>query len=145
MRSLPLMLVAMLSAGSAAAETDVDPSLGPWWKAPSIQLTLQPEDGDGADPAGFLLPIVDLERSGTGYQVALTSRRVLAGETRPMPECETSGSAGPAGDGRLVGEAGRYGRILLSDLGDGIVRIDFERTEGCARSGRYVATWTAPH
>ena len=145
MRSLPLTLLALLLAGPAAAETDVDPALGPWWKAPSIQLTFQPEEGDGAEPAGFLLPIVDLERSGGGYRVSLTSQRVLPEETRALPECEASGSAGGVGAGRLVGEAGRYGRILLSDQGGGVVRIDFERTEGCARSGRYLATWTAPH
>ncbi|GJD91578.1 hypothetical protein BHAOGJBA_5126 [Methylobacterium hispanicum] len=110
-----------------------------------MQLAFQPEESDGTGTGSFLLPFVDLDRTGDGYRVSLTSQRVTPDETLPMPECETSGSAGVVGAGRLVGEVGRYGRILFSDQGGGVVRIDFERTEGCARSGRYLATWTAPH
>ena len=110
-----------------------------------MQLAFQPEESDGTDTGGFLLPFVDLDRTAGGYRVSVTSQRVKSDETLPMPECETSGTAGVVGAGRLVGEVGRYGRILLSDQGGGVVRIDFERTEGCVRSGRYLATWTAPH
>lgn len=137
--------MALLLTAPAVAETAVDPSMGPWWQAPTVELTFQPQENDATDPAGFLLPIVDLDRSRQGYRISLSSSHVMAGETRPLPECATAGSVEPIGAGRFVGEAGRFGRVLLNDLGGGVVRIDFERVEGCARSGRYLAVWAAPH
>lgn len=129
-----------------ASSDPADPSSGPWWRAPDVFLSFQPEDADEASPGGFLVPFLHLERAGTGeaYRLTVNSRRVMAAETVDLPACEEVGTAA-AGESGVRGAAGRFGKVDLRDLGDGIVEVVFERNGGCVRNGRYLATWTAPH
>jgi hypothetical protein len=146
MRSfLALTAAAAIFAASPALSDQADPTSGPWWTAPEVFLSYQTDDGDEARSGGFLLPFVHLERRGTRYDLSITSRRVLPGETRELPDCSLTGTATPAAAGSVSGHLDRLGGVEIRDLGGGIVAIAFEREADCGRNGRYLATWTAPH
>jgi len=146
MRSfLALTAAAAILAASPVLSDPADPTTGPWWTAPEVFLSYQTDDADEARPGGFLLPFVHLERRGAHYDLSLTSRRVLPGETRELPDCSLSGTATPTAAGSFSGRLDRLGGVEIRDLGGGIVAITFEREAGCGRNGRYLATWTAPH
>lgn len=110
-------------------------------------LSFQPLDEDGTTAEGFLVPFIHLEREGEGqnYRLTVSSRRVMPAETRDLPECEVDGTAAAREGGGVAGMADRFGNVDLRDVGEGIVEVSFERTGGCVRNGRYLATWTAPH
>lgn len=146
MRSLlALTAAAATLAASPVLSDPADPTAGPWWTAPEVFLSYQTDDADEARPGGFLLPFVHLERRGARYDLSITSRRVLPGETRELPDCSLTGTATPADAGQVSGHLDRLGGVEFRDLGGGIVAIAFEREAGCGRNGRYLATWTAPH
>jgi hypothetical protein len=147
MRSILLMSLAAVGLCAAPALSDpADPTSGPWWKAPDVFLSFQPEDADEGSAGGFLVPFLHLEREGgEAYRLTVSSRRVMAAETVDLPDCEEVGTARANEAGGAGGTAGRFGRVDLRDLGDGIVQVSFERNGGCVRNGRYLATWTAPH
>lgn len=148
-RSMRLFLALAMAAASLAAtpvrSDQADPTAGPWWKAPEVFLSYQAEDADGTRPGGFLLPFVHLERRADGYRLSMTSRRVLPAETRELPECDLAGTATSGPAGTIAGHLDRLGGVEIRDLGNGVVAIAFERQDDCARNGRYLATWTAPH
>lgn len=142
------MSLAAVGLLTAPARSDpADPTSGPWWKAPDVFLSFQPEDADEASAGGFLVPFLHLEREGggEGYRLSVSSRRVMAAETVDLPDCQEVGTARVKEAGGAGGIAGRFGKVELRDLGDGIVDVVFERSGGCVRNGRYLATWTAPH
>ena len=148
MRSILILALTAATLSAAPALSDpADPTSGPWWKAPDVFLSFQPQDVDDPSTGGFLVPFVHLEREGgeDGYRITINSRRVMAAETRDLPECDLAGTGVARPSGGVSGRADRLGGIELRDVGDGIVEITFERDGGCARNGRYLATWTAPH
>lgn len=148
MRSILLTALAAATLTAAPARSDpADPTSGPWWKAPDVFLSFQPEDADGAATGGFLVPFLHLEREGgdDDYRLSISSRRVMAAETRDLPECDLAGTAAAKPSGGVSGRADTLGGVEMRDLGGGIVEITFDRTGGCVRNGRYLATWTAPH
>lgn len=141
-----MSLVAVGLCAAPARSDPADPTSGPWWKAPDVFLSFQPEDADEASTGGFLVPFLHLEREGReAYRLTVSSRRVMAAETVDLPDCEEVGTASANEVGGAGGTAGRFGRVDLRDMGDGIVQVSFERNGGCVRNGRYLATWTAPH
>lgn len=59
-----MSLVAVGLCAAPALSDPADPTSGPWWKAPDVFLSFQPEDADEGSAGGFLVPFLHLEREG---------------------------------------------------------------------------------
>jgi len=120
--------------GSAVAEGNPDP--GKWADAPSLEFEPvgNPRDGE-------LRMTIRLEKNDRGYVLTGSTRRMQAGQSQTLPECEARGTAKLDEHGFLNGTTDKYDfTISPRDLPGGVfvVQITDPRQSGsCAASGNF--------